>query len=145
MPLSQTFLQMRADGRGRGLAGAVGLALAVGVLADRERLGVAGAVRRVRVRALLRVPVTEVLRLALATAGLRPAAALLSAAVGLGAVRLLLRRRGRVAVRLLLASLGGLLSVRRSVLLRSRLRGAIVPAAASDPESSHVIERTRSR
>ncbi|MEU9387893.1 hypothetical protein AB0D38_46335, partial [Streptomyces sp. NPDC048279] len=30
-------------------------------------------------------------------------------------------------------------------LLRSRLRGTVVPAAASVPESSHVFERTWSR
>ena len=108
---------------------------------------------------LLRVPVAEVLRLAVSAAvpaALGPAA-LLSTAVGLpalrSAVRLLspvlrLRWRGRVAVRLLPASPGGLLptslgglSVRR-LLLRSPLRGTVVPAPASDPESSHVIERT---
>ena len=140
-------MQSGADRRGRRLAGAVGAALVVGVLADREGLGVTGAVRRVRVGALLRVTVAEVLRLAVA-AGVRLGPALLAAAVLLIAVlltpvRLLLRGRGRVAVRLL-ASLWSLLSVRRSVLLRSRLRGPVVPAA-SDPESSHVIERTWSR
>ncbi|GAA4994127.1 hypothetical protein GCM10023335_02440 [Streptomyces siamensis] len=143
-------MQPGAYRRGRRLAGPVGLALAVGVLSDREGLGVTGAVRRVRVRALLGVSVTEVLRLAVAAVGLRPAA-LLRASVLLAAsvlllapVLLLLRRRRRVAVRLLPA-LGALLSVRCLVLLRARLRGTVVPGAASDPESSHVIERTWSR
>lgn len=169
MPLRSSFqCSGGPHGRRGGLARVVRPALVVGVLADGERLRVAGVVGRVGVvGALLGVvlPVAEVLRLpvptrplplagslALSLSGspalsrggaLRPAAAL-AVATALAAVllRLPVRRsalgRGgwRPAVR-------GLLTVRLLLrgLLGSRLRCAVVPAA-SDPESSHVIERT---
>ncbi len=118
-------------------------ALAVRVLAVREDLGVPRVVVRVRAaaraslavrglllalgrRLLLSVRV-EVLGLAMASGGglLRP---LLLGRVGLLAVRRLLRL---------------LLTVR--LLPRGLLGSAVVVPAASDPESSHVIERTWSR
>ncbi|MEY9487322.1 hypothetical protein RKD26_003116 [Streptomyces calvus] len=142
---------------GRGGAGAVGVALVVGVLADRERLGVARVVGRVRVVRDARGAVTagvgavaEVL--GLAVTAVAPGTAVASVAAARGrpragaaavAVRRLLRvrlRRLRVAVR---RPLRRLLSVRG--VLRSRVRSAVVVPAASDPESSHAFERTWSR
>ncbi|GHA21270.1 hypothetical protein GCM10010372_21460 [Streptomyces tauricus] len=95
------------------------------------------ALRVVALRGMARV--AEVLRLTVSVP-LRP---LLRAVAAAPAVLGLLRvgpGRGGIAVRR--AALGGLLSVRLlPLLLRRRLLRAVVPAA-SDPESSHVIERT---
>jgi hypothetical protein len=95
------------------------------------------------------VVVAEVLRLTVPVRLgplLRPVATA-TAAIAVPRLLMLLRvrlRRGGIAVRR--AALGGLLSVRLlpRLLLRVRLLRAVVPAA-SDPESSHVIERTWSR
>ncbi|GAB2924147.1 hypothetical protein GCM10027075_25220 [Streptomyces heilongjiangensis] len=148
-------MQARAD-RGRGgVPGAVGVALLVRVLADGEHLGVARVVRRVRVRAgaaVVAVAVAEVLRLAvvplvalvaLGAVAARPAAVRLGPALVAAPAAAVRRARGRLGIAVRRAAgLRGLLSVRG--VLRSRLRSAVVPAA-SDPESSHVIERTWSR
>lgn len=84
-------MQPRSDRRSGRLAGAIRVALAVRVLADGEGLRVSGAVRRVRVRALLRVSLTEVLRLALSAAALGPAALRVAAVLLTAALRAAVR------------------------------------------------------
>ncbi|GHB76784.1 hypothetical protein GCM10010306_083470 [Streptomyces umbrinus] len=104
---------------------------------------------RVRVRALtVMVVVAEVLRLTVPVRLgplLRPVATA-TAAIAVPLLMLLRVRLGRGGIAVRRAALGGLLSVRLlpRLLLRVRLLRAVVPAA-SDPESSHVIERTWSR
>ncbi|GHA97424.1 hypothetical protein GCM10010305_46240 [Streptomyces termitum] len=123
--------------------------LAVRVV-DAEHLGVARVVRRRGVLLRVSVRIAEVLRLPVRVPLPLPAVRLSAVglpAVGLSPVRLLLRLLPLLLGLLLrVARRGRVVPVRRlRCLLRSMLsRGVVVPAA-SVPESSHVIERTRFR